>query len=148
MGSRKTIQLFIAALVPAAVACCASVAQTPPAPPPSPWATSCTSDPKDHKIEVGTQISCKLAFVSKNAGHVVTWKSIDANYPDIKIVFDDPDAFKNIKDCSDGKHVQCNSGAPTRAGNPNWVYLYKAWVCKDDGASCNLVDDPGIIIVP
>lgn len=111
------------------------------------WSTPCGSDPGDHKIEVGTQVSCKLAVVSKSKANTITWKSIDTARPNVKVVFDDPDAFKNIKDC-DGSHAQCNSGAPTRPGNPNWVYLYKAYTCDKDGAACSNAIDPGIIINP
>ena len=111
------------------------------------WKTPCGSDPGDHKIEVGTEVSCKLAVVSKSHANTVTWKSIDTARPNVKIVFDDPDAFKNIKDC-DGHHAQCNSGAPTRPGNPNYVYLYKAYTCDSDGVTCSAPIDPGIIINP
>ena len=142
MDSRNRISVVMAFGIALAAVSFSEGAATQPA-----WKTPCGSDPGNHNIEVGAQVSCKLAVVSKSNGNTVTWKSIDTVHPNVKIVFDDPDAFKNIKDC-DGSHMQCNSGAPTRPGNPNWVYLYKAYVCDKDGAACSIVVDPGIIINP
>lgn len=142
MDTRNRISVMLAFGIALAAFSSGACAATPPK-----WNTGCGSDPGDHKIDVGTEVSCKLAVVSKSKANTVTWRSIDTARPNVKIVFDDPDAFKNIKDC-DGLHAQCNSGAPTRPGNPNWVYLYKAYTCDKDGVTCSNPVDPGIIINP
>ncbi|MGH9441020.1 MAG: hypothetical protein ACRD16_01975 [Thermoanaerobaculia bacterium] len=113
----------------------------------SDWKTPCNTDPQDHKIDVGAQVSCKLAYISKQNGNTVMWRSIDPNMPNVKIVFADPDAFKNIKDCS-GTHQQCNSGLPTGAAGSGKLYDYTASLCDKGGSNCSVVKDPGIIIVP
>jgi hypothetical protein len=142
MGPKNKVSgLIVVGLFALTLSFCATGTAQPP--PPTWHKTKCDSKPHDNNIDVGTDLSCKLAVVVKT--NVVNWKAVDSKL-NVKIVMDDPDAFKNMKEC-DGTHNQCSSGQPTRAGNPNWVYLYTASLCDQAGV-CTPVDDPGIIINP
>ena len=110
--------------------------------------TPCKSNAMSHNIEVGPDVSCKLAFVSKGAQDSVSWKSVDSTMPYVKIEFQWPNPFQRMTDC-DGTKPICKADGLAAPADDTKIYLYTASIC--DGATpanCVVVTDPGIIIKP
>lgn len=108
--------------------------------------TPCKSNPMSHSIEVGADVSCKLAFVSKSKNDTVAWKSTDNAKPYVKIEFQWPNPYQHMTDC-DGTKSICRADGLAAPADDTKIFLYTASLC--DGVNpCVLVEDPGIIIKP
>jgi hypothetical protein len=141
-NSKVSRPIILGASLTALFFCATAMAQ-------SPWKkTPCKSNPMSHNIEVGAEVSCKLAFVSKGKSDTVAWKSIDTAKPYVMIEFQWPNPYQHMTDC-DGTKPICRAEGLGAPPDETKIFLYTAKLC--DGATpnnCVEVTDPGIIIKP
>jgi hypothetical protein len=118
-------------------------------------ATPCDRQARNHVIEIGSTVSCKLVFVSKAAnngkGNTILWRASDPSLK-VAIEFESGSGLKNPfpnVGCSlaSPKNV-CKSGDldTTLSADEHYVYFYHAYLVDADGNSVEI--DPGVIIKP
>jgi hypothetical protein len=117
--------------------------------------TPCDRQTRNHVIEIGSVVSCKMVFVSKMAnngkGNSILWRSTDPSL-NVAIEFETGAGVKNPY-----PHVDCSLSSPknvcksgdldsTLTADEHYVYFYHAYLVDKDGNSVEI--DPGVIIKP
>jgi hypothetical protein len=154
-SKRKLTGILFASILASAIPAFAAAAKAPIF-----HKTPCDGQHHYNGIEIGTDVSCKLALIKVNSSEVVHWRSADKDLR-VKIEFlyganpfspvpNQPPPSNPMLVC-DGTQRVCSSGPPISSvtGSNTTVYLYQVSLCDpSDPSNCYMVDDPGIIIVP
>ena len=151
-SNSKVTGFFALALFSLGLSSCATAAtQTATAPPPTKQDATpcCDMKPRDHVIDVGTNVSCKLPLLSKNGnqghGNTVLWRAA-VPLKNVMVYSFDYRIFPNLS-CN-GDQPTCQSGELDQTAPVNQLFHYHVALCDKGGTNCTEVTDPGIIIIP